>query len=101
MNLPDPNLSPIAALRQPSLQRVNGIATASQGQSSAQRELAEMLFRRLLNNLQAPPAPQAAAARPSMLDSNAGLSTLEFARRHTQMATERRAKRARGLIPYL
>ena len=99
MNLPDPNLSPIAALRQPAPLRVDGIAAANQGQTPAQRELAEMLFRRLLNTSQAAPGP--APGRTAVLDSNAGLSTLEFARRHTQMATERRAKRAQGLIAYL
>lgn len=99
MNLPDPHLPPIAALRQPSPQRVDGIAAASQGQTPAQRELAEMLFRRLLNSQQAAPSP--AQPRSALLDSSTGLSTLEFARRHTQMATERRAKRAQGLIAYL
>lgn len=100
MNLPDFNLPPIADSRRTQPLRVNGVDSAGFGQSTSQREQAEMLFRRILNHPQFEPSPHSQPTKPFSLLSDAGLSTLEFARRHTLVATERRAKRAEGLIAY-
>ena len=97
MNIPDPHLPFHLPLRLVSAaQRVGG-ADESRFGSNPQREFAEMLFPRALQQPQTLAASKSAAAQ----HSTQYLSTLEFTRRHAVMTSKRGAKRAAGLEAYL
>ncbi|WP_434633290.1 hypothetical protein [Chromobacterium sp. CV08] len=94
MNIPDPHRPPFTPPRPSPQRQVNGVEAGARPGDEAQREFAEMLLRRLLQNQQ-----PAIGGSPSI--SFPSLTTQEFARRHAVMTTERGAKRALGLVAYL